>query len=247
MSAIPARSYTRLAIAIVCGAVVISAAVFASSYLDRTTTVTQTATEIECGSVGLLPEIPANSTMPLVIGNDVYQCERVLVIPPGSTGVLVVSYQTDPSAVSPRSEGGTSIANLTASVLVPAASSILTVPEQNPSYVNATGVTITADPGSVNVTETGAANITVTYTIMVSSGTRGIFELNYLDACPTMIPLAVGYSASQINDSSFADYQPFLQGCTGLFMLSGGTLVSISGIQTAWLVQSVEQQNGTIG
>jgi hypothetical protein len=146
------------------------------------------------------------------------------VIPPGSTGMLVVSYQTDLSAVSPPSEGGSERANLTADVLAPVYSRAVTIPEQILGYTNATGVTITPSIASVNVTALGnLKSFTVTYTINVSSGVSGSFELQYLDACPTMIPLLVGYTASQLNASSFPDYSPFLQGCTGLVCFQAGS------------------------
>jgi hypothetical protein len=181
--------------------------------------------------------------LPLVVGNSLYQCERVLVIPPGSTGTLVVLYQTDLGAVSPPSDGGSETANFTASVLAPIFSPILAIPELPPTYTNATGVTITPSIASVNVTALGNANsFDVTYTIDISSGVRGFFVLQYLDACPTMIPLAVGYTASQLNASSFAYYQPFLQACTGLGMLPGGALMSVSGIQMAWMIQTIQPQ-----
>ena len=189
--------------------------------------------------------MPANAGLPLVVGNNLYQCERVLVIPPDANGTLVVSYETDLNAVSPPSVSGSETANFTSDILAPEWSRALTIPEQY-SYVNATGVTVTPSIRSVNVTDLGnATTLDVTYTINVSNGVSGFFMLQYLDSCPTMIPLAVGYSASQINASSFPDYQPFLQGCTGLGMLSGGTLMSVSGIQTAWLVQTIQHGNNS--
>jgi hypothetical protein len=77
------------------------------------------------------------------------------------------------------------------------------------NLVNASGIRVTASPSSVNVTQVGTEKLNVTYTITVSAGVRGFFLLSYLDACPSLIPLAVGYDVSQINASAFPEYQPF--------------------------------------
>lgn len=205
------------------------------------TIATNSSSAVDCDALAASSAALNGGGMPLVVGNNHYQCERVLVIPPNSNGALVVSYRTDVNAVSPPSEGGSEIANFTASVLAPIYSRAVTIPEQILGYTNATGVTITPSMHFVNVTAAGNESLTLTYSINVSSGVRGFFELNYLDACPTMIPLAVGYGVSQLNTSSFPDYQPFLQGCTSLIMLSGGNLISTSGIETAWMTQSIGQ------
>ena len=263
MSSQSSRSYLAIASAIVIAGVLISASLFVvigearittteTSISTTTTTLSVTTSNppINCNVItgpGSYATPTNSSGLPLVVGNNLYQCERVLVISPGSTGMLVVSYQTDLDAVSPPSAGGSEIANLTADVLAPVYSRAVTIPQQILGYTNATGVTITPSIASVNVTALGnLKSFTVTYTISVSSGVSGSFELQYLDACPTMVPLLVGYTASQLNASSFPDYSPFLQGCTWLGMLPGGILESVSGIQMAWMIQTVQsQQNVT--
>jgi hypothetical protein len=271
INAQPGRDFTRLSISIVVAAIVVSAALVSySSFADTvtrtvtktggsrsstgpsiatvtlvTSTVTRNATTPGRNSSGFDCEDAAVAgqprSLPLITGNDSFSCERVLVIPPGSTmGTLVVSYWTDPSVPCPHSEGCTSIANLTADVLQPDWSPF--VGTGGYSYVNATGVTITPSVPSVNVSAVGRTNITVTYTVRVSAGVRGFFELEYLNSCPEMVPLAVGYAPSQLNASSFPDYPPLPQECTQLGMLPGGELTSVTGIETAWLVQTVVGQ-----
>ena len=138
------------------------------------------------------------------------------------------------------------VAYLNASVLAPVPSR--TLGGAMSGYAYAGGVTITPSIPSVNVTALGNGNnFNVTYTINASSGVRGFFVLEYLDSCPTMIPLAVGYTASQLSAKSFLYYQPFQQACSGSGMLQGGDLMSVSGIQMAWLVQTVQGQNSTLG
>ena len=254
----PRRDFTRLAAAIVIAAVVISAAIVASSRLNSpiaatTTTVVQSIGGIDCATAQPLGEVPPPAGLPLNTGTDRYQCERVLVIPSGPlgalsdySGVLVVSYESNPSAVCPRSAGCTPIANLTSSILAPSRFGPVTIPEQI-NLVNASGIEVTASPSSIDVTQVGTKKLNVTYTITVSAGVKGFFLLSYLNACPSLIPLAVGYDASQINASAFPYYQPFLQGCTNLGMLPGGTLISTSGIQTVWLVQTVQQGSTIAG
>jgi hypothetical protein len=234
---------TLLVVAILVGAVA-GYSVGTNSVHTTTITTTSTATTngIVCdASAGVA--VPADGGLPLAIYNARYQCERVLVIPPGTTGTLTVSYFANASAVTPRSAGGTPIANLTARVLVARFSEIPATPAEF-TYVNATDVSVSASPSSVNVTKLGEVNLTVTYTIKVSPGIGpGNYELEYLDACPGMIPLAVAQSASKVNVSSFADYQPFNQGCSELVMLQGGNLLSVNGIQMTWIVQAVDQGN----
>lgn len=97
------------------------------------------------------------------------------------------------------------------------------------------------------MTKMPGVDLNVTYTITVSAGVKGFFELSYPDACPMMIPLAVGFNAAQINASAFPDYYPFTQSCSELGILPGGTLLSTSGIQSAWLIQTVQQSSTVVG
>ena len=225
-------------------AVLLVIAMLAGAGLGYLVSATETrSTGIVCNASAGVVGVPANGGLPLAVGNDHYRCERVLVIPPGTTGTLTVSYFANSSAVTPLSAGGTPIANLTAEVLVAVYPQMPTYPEEF-TYANATGISVSASPSSVNVTKLGVANVTVTYAIQVSPSLGpGNYELEYLDACPGMIPLAVAQSASKVNVSSFPDYQPFNQGCSGLAMLQGGTLLSVSGIQMTWIVQAVDQGN----
>lgn len=252
--------YSRISLAIVLGAVIVSAGIVVSSHVApapaRTTTVTQTSTTAESlqGENGIDcptaqptggPISDTTAAYPLMTQTDAYQCERVLVIPPGaSSATLVVAYQSEPSATCHPIQPACEVQEFTSSVLQAYFSPILQIPESY-SLVNATGVTVVSSPASINVTEAGQENFNVTYTISVSTGATGWFLLGYFDGCPTQIPLAVGYSASQVNDSAFPFYQPFLQGCIGSGMVPGGAIVSMSGFQTAWLAQTVEHQNAT--
>jgi hypothetical protein len=56
-----------------------------------------------------------------------------------------------------------------------------------------------------------------------------------------MLPLAVGYNVAQLDEYSFSYYNSVPADCTTMLsMFPGGTLVSVSGIQLAWMVQVVE-------
>jgi hypothetical protein len=174
-----------------------------------------------------------------------YQCDRVLVVPPvvppGSTAKLVVWYETDLNGWVPPSAGGSDLANLTAAVVAPVFST--SVPEQVVRYTNVPGITVTPSISSVNVTDyANATSFNVTYTVNVSDlASSGFYLLEYLGACPNMLPLAVGYNVTQLDEYSFSYYNSVPADCTTMLsMFPGGTLVSVSGIQLAWMVQVVE-------
>ncbi len=253
MTTQPTRSYIWLAAAIIIAGVLVSATLYvALGPAGRTVTstvtastdtgtavtvggssITETSSSTDCNSLA----VSSNGGLPLVVETDLYQCERIFMIPPGSVGSFVVSYRTNVNASSP----GAGVSNFTASVVAAVYSQAVTIPIRPVGYTNASGVTVTPSIPSVNVTAVGNESLTVTYTIQVSNDTQGFFELEYLDSCPSMVPLAVGYQPSQVNASAFPDYQPFLQGCFGPAILTGGTLLSVSGIQMGWMVQSIQR------
>ncbi len=203
--------------------------------------------EINCPSAQQTGGPNTNSSFPLMTQTSLYLCERVLVIPLGETNAsFVVAYQSDPEMTCQPVQPSCEVQAFTASILEPSFSGVLSIPEQY-TLVNATTATASSSPPSINVTKAGPVGLNVTYTVSVSPGTTGQFLLGYFDACPTQIPLAVGYNMSQISVgvANFPFYQPFLQGCLGSSMVPGGTIVSMSGFQTAWLVQTVEYQNAT--
>jgi hypothetical protein len=239
-------------VAVIVAAILVAGGYFAVASYGAFRAPAQTITEtvsagIVCNASAGTIGMSYDGGLPLVVGNDRYWCERVFVIPPDSTGTFTVLYEANASLVTPRSAGGTPIANLTASVLVASYGQAPMFPSVPYTYVNATGITVTASPSSVDVSKLGMSNLTVTYTIRVSPGVRGSYELDYLDSCPYIIPLAIAQSASRINASTFPDYQPFNQGCTQLGMLQGGILLSVNGIQMAWIVQTVEPLGDTTG
>ncbi len=221
-----------------------------TSYSSIPTSVTNQNATIDCDATifhgNYVPPTNNETAIPFWAGwnGTDYQCERVLVVPPGSTGKFVVWYETDLSNWDPPSNGGSDLANLTAAVVEPVFSRAFEIgPNPGPDrYTNVTGITVTPSIPVVNVTKyANATSFDVTYTINVSSGVRGFFLLEYLNSCPYMTPLAVGYNASQLTEFSFSYYNTLMQGCEMLGMFPGGTLVSVSGIQLAWIVQAVEQ------
>jgi hypothetical protein len=258
----PVSRFSNGTVAIIVAAILILATVLSYSRFASTTTITITpsattvtttaystitlpatnqSASIDCNSTvshdNYVPPTENETAIPYYAGGPEYQCQRVIVVPPGSTGKLVVWYETDLSDWDPPSDGGSDLANLTATVVKPLFSQA-GIPPQVEGYTNVTGITVTPSISSVNVTDyDNATSFNVTYTINVSSGVSGYFLLEYLNACPSMIPLAVGYNASQLDEYSFGYYDPFLQGCTMLGMFPGGTLVSVSGIQLAWIIQ----------
>jgi len=270
MNAQPVMRLNTTAAAILVAAVLVLATALSYSRFEMTTTITKAPgtstvtttttystiassvtnlnTSVDCDATlfhgNYVPPTGNETAIPYFAGGNGtdYQCERVLVVPPGSTGKLVVWYETDLNAWDPPSDGGSDLANLTAAVVAPIIPQAVLIPPQVEGYTNATGVTVTPSISSVNVTDyANATSFNVTYTINVSSGVSGFYLLEYLNACPTMIPIAIGYNVSQLNEFSFSYYNPLLQGCTMLSMFPGGTLVSVSGVQLAWMVQAVQQ------
>jgi hypothetical protein len=272
MNAQPVRRLNTTAAAILVAAVLLSATALSFSRFEMTTTITKapststvttttTVSTIQTSVANLNGSIDCDATLfhgnyvpptgnetaiPFYAGGNGtdYQCERVLVIPPGvppgSTGKLVVWYETDLNYWDPPSDGGSDLANLTAAVVAPVFST--SVPGQVKGFTNIPGITVTPSISSVNVTDyANATSFNVTYTINVSDlAPSGFYLLEYLNNCPTAIPLAVGYNVSQLDVNSFSYYNSVPQDCAMLGMFPGGTLVSVSGIQLAWMVQSVE-------
>jgi hypothetical protein len=269
------RSLAYLAAAILLAGVLVSATLLLAPLSRPPTTVTITPTVSTVTTTTTLSTIPSSVTnlnasidcdatlshanyvpptddetaIPYSAGGSAngtdYQCERVLVIPPGvppgSTGKLVVWYETNLNAWDPPSDGGSDLANLTAAVVAPVFST--SVPGQVERFTSVPGITVTPSIPSVNVTDyANATSFDVTYTINVSDlAQTGFYLLEYLGACPNIIPLAVGYNVSQLNEYSFSYYNLLSQGCTTMLsMFPGGTLVSVSGIQLAWMVQADE-------
>jgi hypothetical protein len=241
-------------LALIAAAVIVAAGILGVTYLGAAATVTKTETAvstagpINCASapdMGYpIGDVARAGALPLMTGNNQFQCLRILTIPPGTTtAVLKVAYWTDPSMLCPKSAGCWWVANLTAGVDMMNFTFPCGFPPCRISYVPAAGVTISSNPPSINVSQAGAVNITATYTITVTPGTRGLDTLSFFDACPDSIPLAVGYTASQINATSYSTDQFFSGGCGQLGILPGGLLMSTSGIQTTWLIQSVEDQS----
>jgi hypothetical protein len=248
--------------AILIAAAMVSTSVLYASYASPRSVATSTVTAtivassavvsvqgvaIDCASAQQTGGPSTNSSFPLVTQTSLYLCERVLVIPPGETDAsFVVAYQSDPDMTCQPVQPSCEVQSFTSSVLQASFSPVPSIPEQY-TLVSATSVTASSSPPSINVTKAGPVDLNVTYTISVSPGTTGQFLLGYFDGCPTQIPLAVGYNMSQISvgEVNFPFYQPFLQGCLGSSMVPGGTIVSMSGFQTAWLVQTVEHQNST--
>jgi hypothetical protein len=214
------------------------------------TSVANLNTSIDCDATlfhgNYVPPTDNATAIPYYAGGNGtdYQCQRVFVIPPGvppgSTAKLVVWYETDLNAWVPPSDGGSDLANLTVAVVAPVFST--SIPGQVKGYTSVPGITVTSSISSVNVTDyANATSFNVTYTINVSDlAATGFYLLEYMNSCPTTIPLAVGYNVSQLDVNSFSYYNSVPQDCTMLSMFPGGTLVSVSGIQLAWMVQSVE-------
>lgn len=274
MDAKPVRRMNTTAAAILVAAVLLSATAISYSKFEVTTTITEapvTDTVTTTTTISTIPSSVANlnasidcdatlsranyvpptdneTAIPFYAGGTAngtdYQCERVLVVPPGappgSTAKLVVWYETDLNAWDPPSDGGSDLANLTAAVVSPVLSA--STPERIEGFTDVPGITVTPSVSSVNVTDyANGTSFSVTYTINVSDlAPNGFYLLEYLNNCPAMIPLAVGYNVTQLDDYSFSYYDLVSQGCTMLSMFPGGTLVSVSGIQLAWMVQAVE-------
>ena len=94
MTTQPTRSYTRLAIAIVLAAVLISASIFVA-VVGATKTFTETTTLIQSATVATTEILPQNCTDPGWSSTDSSQAGvPVLLMQPGSTAFICVTYQS---------------------------------------------------------------------------------------------------------------------------------------------------------
>ncbi len=239
MSAAPARSFTRLAVAIIIAALVISAS--ALSYASFESTVTQTVT------VGndTMPNQPCSTEIyPTLTAGPADGNVPVLLMSPSTTGYVCITYQTawqgNPSRFS-SSWGSSSsdpyLVNGTFPLLPflvvtyegcgdPTASTTSTA---TVTRTESTTTTLTAtatggsscmqiiyhsfDVGAVpsSITPTGTMDyFTVVYSVTAPSNSTGFYDSSAPWTGCLGMPMAVGYSASRVNGSDFTP-QPVVE------------------------------------
>jgi hypothetical protein len=73
-----------------------------TAYSTITLPATNQSASIDCNATvshdNYVPPTDNETAIPFFAGGTEYQCERVIVVPPGSTGKLVVWYETDLSS-----------------------------------------------------------------------------------------------------------------------------------------------------
>ncbi len=227
MSATPARSYTRIAIAVVVAAVVIGAGIVASMYLAATATSTGTVTvgpslaRLCNEQVWSAGSSQSNGEVP------------VLLMQPLSTAYVCVTYQSEwqGSANQYHSEytsGGTDQLGL---YMSPGHCMMVAVGSNGESVSCAAGAPnpfMTSGPFSF---QPSAATdyVTVVFTVSSLGNSTGFYDYAPSNSCGSM-PMAVGYTASQLNASDFGPrVQP--QGCMPLALEPSS--VSVGGMSVA--------------
>jgi hypothetical protein len=208
----PARSYTRIAIAIVIAAVVIGAGIVASSYLGPVTTVTNTSTATTT-LTSTMVTIETSLTQPCDV--QVWNTSSptkdtnipVLLMRPESTAFICVTYQSAWADNSSQYNASQSpfIVNDTYQFNL----SIFKVHcIENPTTDDCIATVsdsfeISALPGSIRPSAT-TDYVTVVYLVDSSSNSTGFYDGSAPFEYCYALPIAVGYAASQVNASDFA-------------------------------------------
>jgi len=122
----------------------------------------------------------------------------VLLMNMSSTATLCVIYYTQPYAQTPYSQ------SINPSIWLAQFAHNSSLPN-NTDLVPANGIDIKARPSSFVL---GSYNsvVIVSYTLTANSSSKGFYLLQTPLNCPNLLPLAVGYSGSQIGGDDFRQY-----------------------------------------
>jgi hypothetical protein len=210
MNGQPVRDFTRLATAIIVAALVIGAGIAGSAYLRAPTTVTETSTTTSVTTstttevVTTGPSQGCNEGVYNALTSLTLENVPVLLMEPNSTGLVCVTYRSEWQGnssqynsqyfVNDTYQFGLSISEKDCGT---SGGGTGCSPNVSHSFV------ISASPSSIRPSPT-TDYVSVVYTVTALSNSTGFYDRSApYDYCIGM-PMAVGYSASQVNASDFA-------------------------------------------
>jgi len=233
----PLRDYTRLAAALLVAGLVIGAAVFGASYFGTATTVTRTSTTITTTTLAGTATVTANLTQPC--GDPVWSTNSsstnanvpVLLMQPGSTALVCVTYQSAWAGNSSQFQGQF-FPNDTYhfGLQIGKEDCVASAAETSCTEIVSHSFTVSAIPREIHPTP-ATDHVTVVYVISSLSNSTGFYDNSApFDYCEAM-PMAVGYVASQVNASDFAPRMVIP--CA--FLPYTPSSVSVSGINATYI------------
>ncbi len=252
MSTAPVRSFTRLAIAIVVAAVIISASALSYASFESTVTKTSISTQISTTTLTILPvtqtttvttTLPSSCTTTFPGGlnmtsgdwSDANQSSeglRLFTMEPNSVALLCVSYTLEQQALQ---SSGSSSQNATFSGTAYAVAASCGGSGCSYTYTKASGISITGSPPSVTLVKSeNLTKVDVIYTISTSSVSQGFYSLTYFNSCPALLPFAVLPLGQTVNGSDFNGF--FLPGsCIQYGALEDGVVIGVAGMNVSWI------------
>lgn len=190
------RGYTKLAAAVVISGIVIGASVLALPFLQPQKTITTTVTQDEpCVGGKLVWNVNSTLGVTTPLYNPVLLMERE------STAYVCVVYQSywkgDPSKfLSQIYPSGFNYSMLSASFFL----GVFYRTTESPAYVH--NFIISASPSSIHFSNR-TDFVDVMFTITALGNSTGFYDGSAPLGCDGYMPLAVGYTSSQVNASDF--------------------------------------------
>ena len=266
MNVPPNRNFTRLAVAIIIAAVVVSASILSYSSIvvtvtttrtitgyqefTSTSTTTETAATTSAVTSTLTVTRPASNSTDSLCGTVFQKGLDLFTQAPanstyGDSEERLFSMSSNATATICVSFNGLMPANSTNS---PAANNFPgEVASPNIMYVTG-GYYVNSDKPAAGITDVAQShlltigNVTypvIVYTITSPSGLAGVYNLLYSYQCPPWIPITVGYTTAQGQTAIAENYHVFLEstGCVEKVGQPNGIIVGIGGnIDIDWVL-----------